>query len=174
MKELINILIIIILIGCTDNSKVINNNEQLVCAFEEMVINEGKIGKAYFLNEPVDSGVLERNVIYLGEMTGNKKKYKIVYSEIYSGLYEDSKRANSSIVFYSDKGLRLGQYFIGGVYNNPPVIEAEKLIIKNNMFNCNETTEIDISSEIPKRIFVKCRENNGKMLGDLYEFIKQK
>lgn len=170
MRILICVTLLLIFLGCSKKGKEINVKTDFGSAFEELVLNEGKIGFTYFLKEPVDKGVLERKITYLGKTKDNKK---LLYSTIFSGLYEDSKRANSKILFYSDKSLKLGQFYISGMYGDIPILEGNKLLIKNETNNCDEITEIDLTNGIPNEIFIHCKEENGKMLGDVYEFEKQ-
>lgn len=170
MRILICITLLIIFLGCNKKEKETNVKADFGSALEELILNESKIGKTYFLKEPVDKGILERKITYIGKTKDNKK---LLYSTIFSGLYEDSKRANSSIIFYSEKGFKLGQFHISGVYSDIPIVKGRKLVIRNVTNNCNETTEIDLTDGIPNEIFIHCKEENGKMLGDLYEFKKQ-
>ncbi|MDY8137077.1 hypothetical protein U0D62_15775 [Aquimarina sp. 2201CG5-10] len=165
---------LIILLGCNDKSKNIKTKKDFGSSLEELVLSEGKIGQTYFLKEPVDKGVLERKITYIGETQSSSAQFKILYSIIYSGLYDDSKRANSSIIFYSKEGRELGQFFISGVYNSVPTVDGSKLLIRNEVNNCNQITKINLKDSIPNEIFIHCKEENEKMLGDIYSFEKRK
>lgn len=137
---------------------------------EELILQNKKVGIEYYVKINMSKEILEYKMTYLGNIDNKTKgRLDLLYSTIYTGLYEDSKKANSIIAIYQDK-KRLGQYYVGGGFNKIPIIFRNEIIISYNDDNCNQTTRISFKDSIPNKIYINCKENNGKMFGDLYNF----
>lgn len=140
---------------------------------EELVLDEGKTGVEFFTKIGLAKEVLEYRMTYLGsiESTG-KVKLKFISSTVYSGFYEDSKKANSIIVIYQDQ-KRLGYYYVGGGFNKTPIIFKDEIIITYDDDNCDQVTHISFKDSIPNKIFIHCKKEKGQMFGDVYNFEKE-
>ncbi len=103
----------------------------------------------------------------------NKVEFRFLYTTTYTGLYEDAKRASSIIAIF-ENNKRLGHYYVGGGFSNLPFIENAELVTKYGDDNCNQVTKISYRDSIPQKIFIHCKEENGKMMGDVYGFEKEK
>lgn len=140
---------------------------------EELIIDENKIGQEYFLKQSLAKGILEYKITYLGNVSCSKEgNLDFVYRTTYSGLYDDSKRANSIIVIYKNK-LRFGHYYLGGGFEIIPVILNNELTTKYNDEFCNLTTHINFEDSIPQKIFIHCKDENGNLFGDIYKFERE-
>ena len=99
-------LVLCILFGCTqvNNSpkKIENTQQERVHQektfdekIQELVLSENKVGQEYFFKVMLKNEVLEYRITYLGIIkTSQGDSLKFIISIVYSGLYEDSKRAN--------------------------------------------------------------------------------
>jgi hypothetical protein len=70
---------------------------------------------------------------------------------------------------YDESNSYLGEYSLGGATDLPQKFEKNELIFNNRRKkDCDPllTTTIDLSTEIPKEIFIKCRDKYG----DIYSF----
>lgn len=173
MRNIYFIAIIICLASCKQSQKEINKKKDFNIELEELVLNSKQKGIEYYVKINIPKEVLEYKMTYIGEIENSKKeKLDFIYSTIFSGNYEDSKRANSTITIYKNQE-RLGHYYVGGGFNKTPVITENEIIVSYDDNNCNQLTPISFSDSIPQKIFIHCKEDNGKMLGDLYNFEKQ-
>jgi hypothetical protein len=158
--------------------KQLHDIEDFYKKFEELIISEGKIFKQIEPNE-----ILEYNTVYLGNVDNlNMGKLDFIYSVVYSGHYwftdtkkiEYSKHANPRNAIYNNN-KRLGHYYTGWAFTITPIILNDELIISyNEDEGCNQTTRISFKDSIPQMIFIHCKEENGKMYGDIYNFEKEK
>jgi len=172
MKIAIVTLILCSLVICCKEPKATHDSKEFVDKVQNLVLSEDKAGQEYFFKILLKEEVLEYKVVYLGKVkTGESNNLKFLFITTYSGLYEDSKRANSKIYLYQGS-KRLGYYYIGGEYTILPKVASSDLIISYDDENCNKSTKISFKDNIPEEIFIKCKEENGKMFGDLYKFEK--
>jgi len=177
MKYILYIFLITICYNCKEFTSDSKNEDKkdFRCGLEELVLKERKKGEIYFLKEPIsDDGVLEFKLAYLGNVQSKKMDLMFLLTTTYTGLYQDSKRASSNIVLYTNNLERLGQYYISGDFQELPIIENNNLIFTNKLNYCNQTTQISFKDSIPQEIFIHCKEENGQMFGDVYSFEKRK
>lgn len=171
MRKLCYMAIILCFANCKQSQKEINKTKDFNIGLEELVLNNKQWGIEYYVKINVSKEVLEYKMTYIGEIENSKReKLDFIYSTLFSGLYEDSKRANSTIVIYKNQE-RLGHYSLGSGFNKTPVITKNEILVSYDD-NCNQSTRISFSDSIPQEIFIHCKEENGKMLGDLYSFEK--
>ena len=152
---------------------------------EELVISEKEIGKEYFMRfidiQNDTKYKMEYRMVYLGSLNNVDKgkldfMYNTIFYSLFSEVYEYPIHANSIIAIYSNN-KRLGHYYVGGdeFYKNPIILNGEIVISYDDDSNsdCNQTTRISFKDSIPQMIFIHCKEKNGKMFGDLYNFENQ-
>jgi hypothetical protein len=157
------------LLSCNlHEAKEINGDYYDKC--RSLVLTENKIGKEYFF-KIIDTTIDELSIVYLGEIKTKKGAIlKFINSTNFTGIYQDARRANSSIFIYdSNEHKKLGSYYVGGVKNLPNKIENGNLIFSYDNENCNQTTSIRFIDSIPKQIFVNCTTQGG----DFYTFQKE-
>lgn len=171
MRKFIILYYIATIIGCKSNAK--KNNQELFERIEEIIVNEENSQREYLfkVNSLSEKGVLEYYFTYLGKVEVKRKgEIKFIQTKILSGLYEDSKRANTTISLYMENS-KIGSYFIGGSFENTPILKDGILYAKPNIaLDCNLSTEISFNDSIPSNIFIKCRQDEKGTLGDLYDF----
>jgi hypothetical protein len=137
---------------------------------EDLVFEEKNSGTEFFLKILEKKGVLEYKITYLGNIKNSEgHNLDFLYSTVYTGNYEDSKRAGSIIVLYLDN-KRYGAYQLGGGFNKNPTILENEMVIGYNDSDCDQITHINFKDSIPKEIFVHCKEENGQMFGDIFNF----
>jgi hypothetical protein len=133
----------------------------------QFVLEDGKIGKEYIFegnakNQP-DSLVL----IYLGEIKADGGKgVKFLTSRWFWG---SSQRATSRIIVFNNKNQYLGDYYLNMTSDIPDKITGGALVFVNSPENkCDPSlkTRISFKKGIPKRLFVRCKDN----LGVIYSF----
>lgn len=130
----------------------------------KLVLTENKIGLDYFFKLPKKE-VDEFTITYLGTLkTAKGDTLKFINYIYFFGLYEDSKKANSSVFIYDAQNKRIGLYHLGGALDVPTKIEGSYLIFSYDNENCNQTTAISFLDSIPQKIFINCTKN----VGDLY------
>ena len=167
MKETVSMLCIFFLfISCKNqDNKVIQKD--FSDKIQELVLSENKIGQEYFFKILLRDQVLEYKIVYLGDIENNKEgNLKFIVSTIYSGNYEDSKRANSRVFIYTKNNDKKGYYYIGGVLKAPLEIKESDLYLPIQNSNCDESTMISFKDSIPKEIFINCTKAGG----DFYNF----
>jgi hypothetical protein len=136
---------------------------------EELILMEDNPRKEFIVKEILKEKILEYKVVYIGAIPrSNNDVLQFVYTTTYTGLYEDSKRANSTITLY-ENNVRMGQYFIGAGFSETPYIEGIELVVPNNWNNCSATTRITFQDSIPQEIFIECKTENSQMFGDVYK-----
>lgn len=136
--------------------------------FEEkinkLVISENKMRQEYFFKVMLVKEVLEYRITYLGKIkTRQGNELKFLNNTIYAGLYEDSKRASTTVNIYDSDNKRIGFYYVGGPMDAPSRLEGSNLIFSFNNEECNQTTSINFSDSIPQQIFVSCTKNGGNL-----------
>lgn len=137
---------------------------------EQLVLSEKKTGQEYLFKRLSKSNVLEYRITYLGEIE-NKNFNKIIFLNcvVYTGLYEDSKRASGAIMLYDTNSVYFGMYQIGSASATSSKAEGSNLIFSYDDESCNQTTTISFKDSIPQQIFINCTKNGG----DLYSFTKE-
>lgn len=74
---------------------------------QEIVLSENKMGQEYLFKVMLKKEVLEYRITYLGTIkTKQGDSLKFINSTIYSGLYEDSKRANCRVFIYDAENIK--------------------------------------------------------------------
>lgn len=169
MKKYIILYTTLLCVGCT-HTAFEKQNKSFLSNLEDWVLSENIIGNVYCVRIVNSEKIEEYQIAYIGNIknkTGGNLNF--IYSSLYSGLYEDSKRKNSIIVIYKN-GKRIGQYYVGGGFNKIPIIINDELVISYNDNDCNQETRLNFSDSIPKQIFINCKNKNGQIFGDIYSF----
>jgi len=170
MKVNLIAIISILILGCAKTEKFKENIEKddFYEKCRKLVLSENKIGKEY-LFQNVGNKIDELNVKYLGNsVLKNGDTIRIITSVNYTGLYEDSRKANASIYLYNFKNQKIGYYNVGGVFNLPSEIKNNSMIFRFENEQCNQTTLIKLYDSIPRNIYVKCTPEAG----DIYDLQK--
>ena len=171
------ILYFIIILLCSNSCKKTGQSKDIDKKLEELVLSEESIGKEFFTKIELNKGILEYKMIYLGSIYNLENgKIRFIYSTTYTGIHENSKKANSIIAIYNNSD-RLGQYYVGGGFNKTPIVIKDEIVISYNDDNCKSVTNLKFDKNIPKKIFIKCSKKNGQFFGDIYNFeeeLKQK
>lgn len=132
-----------------------------------LVLEGDAIGKEYSFGQEKGANHDSLVLIYLGDVKTDKGHVlKILTSRWYWGL---SPRATSRIIIFNQKNQYLGDYYLTMTNDIPDKIEDNSLIFTNdNANNCtpNLVTKISFKKGIPKRFFLRCKDE----LGDMYSF----
>lgn len=172
MKTIYFIVVVICLASCEQSHSDKKKTKDFYEKLEDLVFEEENTGIEYFSKIEKNNEVIEYKVTYLGKIANSKNDdLELLYSTVYTGKYDDSKRANSTLIVFLNK-KRLGSYQIGGGFNKIPTISKDELVINYDDDNCNETTKLNFRDSIPQKIFINCKIENGKMMGDLYNFVE--
>lgn len=166
MKYSALFIILFLLSGCNG----VRNHEKTTTDFiqelEKIVLEQNNIDQEFNMEVNDSLKTLECSIYYLGSFQNEEKK--LIYLGILSGN-KCSPHFNSYLSIYSTKGVKIGSYYISS-YEKPKLLN-DTLIIKGTG-DCNQTTRISLRDSIPKMIFIHCREENGQMFGDIYNFEK--
>lgn len=165
-------LLLLTITSCNDNK---NNGQNIKINegdfFEKcrkLALNENNSSQEYSFRI-IGKDIQEINVKYLGSiLTKCNDTIKFINSIQFIGLYEDSKRANCSIVLYDNKNNYLGKYQVGNTSSMPEKIENSDLVFLYKNYDCDQSTKINFYDSIPKQIFVRCKGEEG----DIYQFEK--
>lgn len=133
----------------------------------EMVMDEGIKNQTFLFKLPrdKDSYYMDYEIRYLGSVRTKKgQTYKLVMLTTYSGLYEDSKRANNRIFFY-EGNVKTGYYYLGGKPETPMKIVSNKLYFPPQGKDCPLSTSIAFDKGIPQEIFINCSDKGGDEFG---------
>lgn len=150
------------------NSELAGRMVEILKSEEDFNINDLEVGKIYFQKRKETNEEFE--FIYFGDIEiSSDEVLNLLFITTYSGLYEDSKRANSILIIYQNSNI-IGSYYLGGKYEHTPFVDDNKLIFKNVNSTCNQITTINFDNGIPEMIFLKCKEENGQTWGDVYSF----
>ena len=162
-KYIIAILVLIFLASCnhqkSENKAEADYHEKC----RRLVLSENKIGQDYSFK--ISGKIIDEiSITYLGETkTKQDKVLRFLNSTNFTGLYEDARRANSSIYIYDGTGHKLGSYYVGSLNSLPNKIEDGRLIFLYSNETCNQTTSISFTDSIPRQIFVSCTKNGGNL-----------
>lgn len=155
--------------GCIDR-----NGNQKEDEFAEkvnkLVLSENKIGEEYFFKKISSKEILEYKIKYLGSIkTLEGDSLRFLINTVFTGLYEDSKRASCTVNIYGNKNKKIGYYYVGGDIGAPQKVEGSNLIFSYNNDKCNQVTSINFKDSIPRQIFVSCTKEGG----DFYTLINE-
>lgn len=166
----ITLILCFLVLNCA-NSQITHESENMELSegLQRLILKENIENQKYFFKVE-KSEIEEYELTYLGKLLINKTDtLRFLFTTSYSGLYEDSKKANSHLILYLDD-KKIGTYYLGGFYKISPKIVNNNLVILNNNNTCNQSTEISFEKGIPSKIFINCSKENGEYLGDLYNF----
>lgn len=163
--------IILFFVCCNQPITVDNKKKELDLLMEELVLKNEQKGIEFYTKVKISDGILEYKTIYIGQISNMKnEKIDFIYTTIYSGNYEDSKRAHPRIILYKNF-MRLGHYYIGSDdYKIPNIVNKELILNRDEDGGCNKVTRINFFDSIPKTIFIECSESNNQTWGDIYFF----
>lgn len=166
MKRIIFAILSLVLVGCNKLEKEKVSSDDFIDKFERLVLHESIINKEFKIIEEDSLKINEHSFIYLGDC--QNKKVNLIYHEVLSGN-KISPHLNTYLSVYSLKNVKLGGYYIGS--NKPKLIN--EILTFENIEKCNLSTEISFKDSIPQKIFIHCKEENGEIFGDLYNFEKR-
>lgn len=167
IKRVVFYLILFSFFTCKNANNIIDDTTVDIEDFEKILIGKSTEDHEVTFEIKDSLRVLKYKSICLGNcMNGS---YSLVHRGILSGN-KISPHFNSYLIVYSYKGLKKGSYYLGS--NDSLKLINNDLIIYG-IGGCNQTTRISFRDSIPQKIFIHCKEENGKMFGDLYNFEKQ-
>ncbi|VXC03096.1 conserved hypothetical protein [Flavobacterium sp. 9AF] len=169
-KKLIILTFILFIVSCSKKKDTVAKKDFLE-KIQELVLSEDKIGQEYLFRILLENQFIEYKISYIGQIENNQKgKIKFLFLTTFSGLNEDSKRANSRLIIYkSSNNDKIGYYYLGGIYKDSIEISDNTLILPKSGENCNLTTEISFKDSIPDEIFINCTKSGG----DFYKFERE-
>ena len=170
MKTQLLFIISLIALSCTQISSKIKDNKAENDDFYEksrkLVLSENQIGKEYIFKIK-GNDINEINIKFIGvSITKKGDTLKVINSTNYTGVFEDSRKANSSIYLYNQKNELLGFYYVGSNYSLPKEVKNNELVFQYDNEFCNQTTKISLRDSIPNKIFILCKGQSG----DIYQF----
>lgn len=153
--------------GCNNANKVIEEPRDVIDGLEAILIRENKTNTkvTFEMNDSLE--ILKSASVYLGSCVNGD--LALVSRGVLSGN-RTSPHFNAYLNVYSRAGLKMGSYYFGS--NDSLKLVDDNLIIYGNG-DCDQTTQISFRDSLPKEIFVRCNEENGKVQGDIYAFLKQ-
>jgi len=150
--------------GFYDKSRI---RKEFTTEIEDLVVNENKERQEYRFEVVLDRRILMYCIVYIGSLKRSRvDSMKVLYKTVLSG--NEIAHANSFLVFFDKKNSCIGRYFIAST--DVPKVQDANLIFKDSFGECTETTIISFKDSIPQSIFIKCKQENGKMFGDEYGF----
>ena len=154
--------------GCVSRSK--SGEDEFAEKINKLVLSENRVGQGFFFKVPVSKGILEYKITYLGIIKTSKgENLKFLNHVVFTGLYEDSKRASCTVNIYNKDNEKIGYYYVGGVIDAPAKVAGDNLVFSYNNDRCDQTTAINFADSIPHQIFVSCTKEGG----DLYTFTSE-
>lgn len=134
-------------------------------------VRKNKTNKVFIYDSTsTKDGLYKVYVTYLGNVTTSGKEMKVVIKKI---VWGPNQHNSGAIYFFDNMNLYVGKYNLGSGFDLPEKIRNNQLIFKNTYkkdCNSNLITSIDLSKELPKQIFLKCKGDNG----DVYLFSTEK
>jgi hypothetical protein len=113
--------------------------------------------------------IYRRSITLLGDIEyPNDKTYSLLNVVNLTGLTEDAIRANPRIVIYSE-GKRIGYYPIGNKSQLPYRLTSDGKLLFSSSENCTDSTVVELSHQIPEKIFLECKDG----FGDLIELLDE-
>ena len=164
MKRLILILLLSsLIVSCKKE----HEQKSFYLKYLQLILSEKNIGRQYMIKQNLKDKVYEIEAIYLGELYSGSKKYKMMYSIGYYGNSTNSVSANSILTLFDEKDNLIGFYSIGGKLVNSPYVKNNTLMFfPDTVNNCSQKNQIDFSEEIPKELFLECKDGAG----DIFKF----
>lgn len=159
----------LIIVGCRPA-----NNGKVDMSFEEkinnLVLGEKRIGEEFFFKVPTSKGVLEYKVKYIGSLKNSQgDSLSFLSNIVYSGSYEETKRAGSTVNIYDQNNAKKGYYYVGGAKDGPQKVQGDSLIFSFDNETCDQRTAISFRDSIPSQIYIACIKDGG----DLYTLQKE-
>ena len=171
MKQTILILIVSLFCCCNKPNNKEEYFDKTAEKFALLVLSENRIGQQYTMECDSIGGFFSYETTFIGKIKNSKENnLDFVFYNIYFGIYKDSPKASSRILIFKKKKL-WGYYYLGGE-NEIPTINGSDLIFFPDKPDCNLTTAISFRDSIPQQIFIKCRNENENISGDLFSFYK--
>ena len=159
MKKYIAIFMVCFLCGCLGKSQeksIEETQESEVLQYSEVGIDKEFV----ITTEPI----YRRSIVYLGSWPcSNDDTCSVLNVTNFTGLTEDAIRANSRVVLYSN-GNRLGYYSIGDISQLPYKLSDEGELFFPVGQDCADSNKVDLSGQIPKKIFLSCRNGSGDLI----------
>jgi hypothetical protein len=163
----LNVVIVCSILGYNQiEPKGTDDSFTLIQNFEKSVLKKRETGKECILELNDSLTILEYSCFYLGQ--SNYSKFNFLYYEVLSGN-KISPRLNAYLSIYSSNERKLGYYYLG---SSVSVKLLDDCVIFSSVAGCNQSTEICFRDSIPQTIFIRCKEKDGKKLGNLYGFNK--
>ena len=134
----------------------------------QIVLNKNILDSNFIFNQTKKDIYNETQLTYLGLIsTDDKKKYKLLKSCWLWGL---SKRATGRVIIFNSQNQYIGEYYVGSLYDLPDKLVDNSLIFTNSNGNngCDSKlkTVISFKKGIPKKIFIRCKNE----FGNIYTF----
>lgn len=170
MKIQLLFIISLIALSCTQISSKIKDskteNDDFYEKSRKLVLSENQVGKEYVFKIN-GNDIDEINIKFIGiSITKTGDTLKVINSTNYTGVFEDARKANSSIYLYNQKNELLGFYHVGSNYSLPKEVKDSELVFQYDNELCNQTTKISLRDSIPDKIFILCKGQSG----DFYQF----
>jgi hypothetical protein len=115
------------------------------------------------------NGLYTTYITYLGRIRSNGKEFKIVKVKT---VWGPNKHTFGTVFIYDMKNEFFGKYNLGDGFDLPSKLLAGQLIFDNkNKKECDQKliTKIDFAKNIPAKIFLKCKDEQG----DIYTFSRE-
>ena len=159
---ILNILIFALLIICftSANGQEEEYNQKLL----KEIFEKGLVDSEFVFGKWDTSGNEETHLKYLGELkTTDGKVFKVINESFHWGY---SRHATSRILIFKGDNKFVGEYEVNSIFELPIKLSNGKLLFLNKEADCDKNlrNEIDFTGGVPKRIFLKCKGENG----DLY------
>lgn len=159
----------VFLTACADKKKV-TTQESFEEKINELVLSENQVNQKYFFKIVHSNQVLEYQITYLGAVKTNKgRELKILNNVVYTGLYEETKRASATVIIYDAENRKLGFYYLGGAMDVPTKLDQGKLVFDYGNERCDLSTSVSLKDSIPHQIFIACTKDGG----DVYLFSQE-
>ena len=158
--------LLIILSLLAVSCKTENKEEYSSILFFQSVIRKANVGYRYTVKQRINDKLSEVNGFYLGELSSNKQRIKIVYSTSY---YGNTRQANSALLLFDQDNNLTGFYSMGGVYRENPYLQKNIVIFPPEaLAGCKHENSLNFTEGVPKEFFIECK--NG--IGDFYKLQK--
>jgi hypothetical protein len=135
------------------------------------VLEKNQVNKAFFFDSSSKKdGLNNISITYLGTVNTNNKEFKIV---TWKKIWGPNQHTIGVVYVYDINNKYVGKYPLGSGFDLPKRIENNNLIFTNqDKSDCdiNLTTTINFSKELPSKIFLKCKGEQG----DIYSFSTEK
>ena len=133
----------------------------------KIVLEKNQVNKVFtFDSSNKKDGLYKIYITYLGKTHTSHKELKIITA---STEWGPNHHTSGVIYLYDKSNSYFGEYSLGSAADLPQKFENNELIFNNRRKkDCDSslTTTIDFSKEIPKEMFIKCKDKYG----DIYSF----